>query len=161
MASSYRPPSFDLQTQYRVRLYAGAGAESQVVTATEPGDITWLTFRPKQDVWVQHVGSGLWQVVVPADHLREAFYGAWQILNYAGEAGGQPDYGWGGQIPGSPSAPPEITTIGDNDRTGWQATDLILAHYFASSPTHQCRWQSRRSDVLRSPRQHQFDATGN
>ena len=34
------------QTVYQVRLYAGAGEESQTVPVTEPGDIIWLTFRP-------------------------------------------------------------------------------------------------------------------
>ena len=133
----------NLQTVYQVSLYAGAGAVSQTISATEPGDITWLTFRRGQDVWVQHVGSGLWEVVVPADHLREAFYGGWQILSYTGvDGGGNPTYSWAGAgIPGSPSQPPEITVTGGDDRTGWRPTDRILADFFASAPTQDANQQ--------------------
>ena len=117
---------------YRIQLYAGAGLPSQVILATEPGELTWLVFRPGQDVWVQHIGAALWEIVIPADHIREAFYGQWQVIQYNGLVNGSPDYGWGGEIPFSAVTAPRISIIGATDRTGWRQNDRILASFFGA-----------------------------
>ena len=79
-------------------------------------------------MWVQHVGAGLWELIVPADHLREAFYGAWQILTFNGEVAGSTtgSFSWGGRIPGAPAAAPVLTVTETGARQGWLQHDRIL-----------------------------------